>query len=53
MGATGIGVAKNGDVMRQIGQFIDWVTPLLAFAVFVAAESMVIYYFLKVLGALK
>lgn len=39
--------------MRYIGQFIDWVTPVLAFGVFVASESVVIYYFLKMLGALN
>lgn len=39
--------------MRYIGQFVDWVIPVLAFGVFVASEGAVIYYFLKLLGALR
>jgi hypothetical protein len=53
MGAIGIRSAQTRSMIRYIGQFIDWVTPLLAFAVFIASETVVIYYFLKVIGAMK
>jgi hypothetical protein len=39
--------------MRYIGQFIDWVTPVLAFGVFVVSESIVVYYLLKMVGAFR
>lgn len=39
--------------MKIFGQFIDWITPILAFGVFVMSEGVVVYYLLKVFGAFK
>ena len=50
MGAIGIAAASDGSAMKYFGQFIDWITPILAFGVFVMSESVVVYYFLKYIG---